>query len=114
MARSDTSSTLSAQSQRISEVDESLERIQSREYESQRALDEKPDPYLVLFSENDPDNPQVRGPHADCVQTDGRLGQNWFKVKKWYLTTASGLLVLNATFASSARKRITSAYRTHA
>ena len=61
MARSDTSSTLSAQSQRISEVDESLERIQSREYESQRALDEKPDPYLVLFSENDPDNPKVPG-----------------------------------------------------
>ncbi|KAI5835231.1 MFS general substrate transporter [Schizophyllum commune Tattone D] len=85
MARSDTSSTLSAESQRISEVDESLERIQSREYESRRALDEKPDPYLVLFSENDPDNPQ-----------------NWSKVKKWYLTTASGLLVLNATFASSA------------
>ncbi|TRM61103.1 major facilitator superfamily domain-containing protein [Schizophyllum amplum] len=90
MSRSDTSSTLSAESQRVSQVDAELERAQSREYESQRPgskehLDEKPDPYLVLFEENDPAHPQ-----------------NWSKVKKWYLTMAGGLLVLNATFASSA------------
>ncbi|KDR85321.1 hypothetical protein GALMADRAFT_234133 [Galerina marginata CBS 339.88] len=43
------------------------------------------DPYLVdQFEPNDPDNPQ-----------------NWSNRKRWYLTMISGLLVLNATFASS-------------
>ncbi|KAG2023094.1 multidrug transporter [Coprinopsis cinerea AmutBmut pab1-1] len=42
------------------------------------------DPYLVEFDENDPANPK-----------------NWSTRRKWYLTMASGLFVLNATFASS-------------
>ncbi|TFK30771.1 MFS general substrate transporter [Coprinopsis marcescibilis] len=42
------------------------------------------DPYLVQFDKNDPLNPK-----------------NWSNKKKWYLTLASGLLVLNATFTSS-------------
>ncbi|KAF7986356.1 hypothetical protein HWV62_35362 [Athelia sp. TMB] len=43
------------------------------------------DPHLVHFTENDPENPK-----------------NWSAAKRWYLTTAGGLLVLSATFASSA------------
>lgn len=42
------------------------------------------DPYLVRFDEGDPANPK-----------------NWSYAKKWYLTLAAGLLVLNATFSSS-------------
>ncbi|KAG2120750.1 MFS general substrate transporter [Suillus discolor] len=50
-------------------------------------LDNKvdPDSFLVLFDEGDPANPK-----------------NWSVAKKWYLTSAAGLLVLNATFSSSA------------
>ncbi|KAG2150129.1 major facilitator superfamily domain-containing protein [Suillus cothurnatus] len=44
-----------------------------------------PDPFLVSFDEDDPANPK-----------------NWSFAKKWYLTLAGGLLVLNATFSSSA------------
>ncbi|KAL1707414.1 major facilitator superfamily domain-containing protein [Schizophyllum commune] len=46
---------------------------------------EKTDSFLVLFDDNDPENPQ-----------------NWSRLKKWYLTMFGGVLVLNATFASSA------------
>ncbi|PPQ67075.1 hypothetical protein CVT25_005676 [Psilocybe cyanescens] len=43
------------------------------------------DPYLIdTFEPNDPEDPQ-----------------NWSNAKRWYLTLISGLLVLNATFASS-------------
>ncbi|KAG6851213.1 hypothetical protein H0H93_015223 [Arthromyces matolae] len=42
------------------------------------------DIYQVAFEPSDPSNPQ-----------------NWSRPKRWYLTMASGLLVLNATFASS-------------
>ncbi|KAH7920091.1 MFS general substrate transporter [Leucogyrophana mollusca] len=47
------------------------------------------DPYLVRFEENDPLNPK-----------------NWSYAKKWYLTLAGGLLVLNATFSSTAPSAI--------
>ncbi|KAI6153722.1 major facilitator superfamily domain-containing protein [Pisolithus tinctorius] len=54
-----------------------------------KALPDEPnkdaDPFMVSFSESDPDNPK-----------------NWSSVKRWYLTGIAGLLVLNATFASSA------------
>ncbi|KAJ7487470.1 MFS general substrate transporter [Mycena galericulata] len=44
------------------------------------------DPYLIdSFEEGDPANPK-----------------NWSKAKRWYLTALSGMLVLNATFASAA------------
>jgi multidrug resistance protein len=43
------------------------------------------DPYLVGFHEGDPENPK-----------------NWSRFKRWYLTLTGGLLILNATFASSA------------
>ncbi|KAF7436660.1 hypothetical protein PC9H_003493 [Pleurotus ostreatus] len=43
------------------------------------------DPFLVQFDEGEAANPF-----------------NWSRLKRWYLTLASGLLVLNATFASSA------------
>ncbi|KAJ8520098.1 hypothetical protein ONZ45_g3022 [Pleurotus djamor] len=43
------------------------------------------DRFLVKFDDDDPSNPL-----------------NWSRLKRWYLTLASGLLVLNATFASSA------------
>ncbi|KDQ63393.1 hypothetical protein JAAARDRAFT_29421 [Jaapia argillacea MUCL 33604] len=43
------------------------------------------DPYLVKFDEGDMANPK-----------------NWSSLTKWYITATSGLLVLNATFASSA------------
>ncbi|KAI0080277.1 MFS general substrate transporter [Panus rudis PR-1116 ss-1] len=42
------------------------------------------DKYEVRFEPDDPEHPQ-----------------NWSALKKWYLTMFSGLLVLNATFASS-------------
>ncbi|KAJ7596921.1 MFS general substrate transporter [Mycena floridula] len=45
----------------------------------------KTDPYLVQFEPGDPTHPE-----------------NWSSLKKWYITMAAGLLVLNATFASSA------------
>ncbi|KAI0313062.1 major facilitator superfamily domain-containing protein [Amylostereum chailletii] len=50
---------------------------------------QKGDPFLVRFSENDPENPQ-----------------NWSRIKRWYLTLASGILVLNAAFASAAPSNI--------
>ncbi|EJD04165.1 MFS general substrate transporter [Fomitiporia mediterranea MF3/22] len=45
----------------------------------------KKDPYLVEFDPDDPLNPH-----------------NWSRVYRWYLTGLGGILVLNATFASSA------------
>jgi multidrug resistance protein len=47
------------------------------------------DPYLVGFDRGDPANPK-----------------NWSKSRKWYLTMTGGLLILNATFASSAPSAI--------
>ncbi|KAH9044785.1 MFS general substrate transporter [Lactarius pseudohatsudake] len=46
---------------------------------------EKTDLWLVSFSPDDPENPL-----------------NWPRWKRWYITFAGGILVLNATFASSA------------
>ncbi|TFY79319.1 hypothetical protein EWM64_g4693 [Hericium alpestre] len=43
------------------------------------------DPFLVTFPPDDKENPK-----------------NWSGLYRWYLTAASGILVLNATFASSA------------
>ncbi|BFZ63705.1 hypothetical protein YB2330_004837 [Saitoella coloradoensis] len=43
------------------------------------------DPNLVIFTDDDPLNPK-----------------NWSRGRRWYITALSGLLVLNATFASSA------------
>ncbi|CAK5280180.1 unnamed protein product [Mycena citricolor] len=60
----------------------------AEDYLEQPGSDEKPDydPYLIdSFEEGDPANPQ-----------------NWSKLQRWYLTVFSGLLVLNATFASAA------------
>lgn len=59
----------------------------NKEDASSIALDNKsnPDPFLVCFDEGDSANPK-----------------NWSFAKKWYLTLAGGLLVLNATFSSSA------------
>ncbi|KIM75357.1 hypothetical protein PILCRDRAFT_827257 [Piloderma croceum F 1598] len=51
--------------------------------------DPKLDPFLVQFEENDPANPM-----------------NWPVLKKWYITFLGGILVLNATFASSAPSSI--------
>ncbi|KAG8219714.1 major facilitator superfamily domain-containing protein [Butyriboletus roseoflavus] len=50
-------------------------------------LDDEPssDPFLVRFSPGDPENPK-----------------NWSPLKRWYLTMTGGLLVLSATFSSSA------------
>ncbi|CAK5264536.1 unnamed protein product [Mycena citricolor] len=62
----------------------------AEDYLEQPGSDEKPDydPYLIdSFEEGDPANPQ-----------------NWSKLQRWYLTVFSGLLVLNATFASAARQ----------
>ncbi|KAG1846887.1 major facilitator superfamily domain-containing protein [Suillus subluteus] len=56
----------------------------NKEDASTTALD-NPDPFLVHFDEGDSANPK-----------------NWSFAKKWYLTLAGGLLVLNATFSSSA------------
>ncbi|EGO05152.1 hypothetical protein SERLA73DRAFT_100773 [Serpula lacrymans var. lacrymans S7.3] len=47
------------------------------------------DPFLVRFDPDDPANPKT-----------------WSRLKKWYLTLAGGLLVLNATFSSSAPSSI--------
>lgn len=52
------------------------------------------DPFLVRFSENDPRNPK-----------------NWSSARRWYITMVSGLLVLNATFASSAPSALVPALR---
>ncbi|KAH9982597.1 major facilitator superfamily domain-containing protein [Lactifluus volemus] len=43
------------------------------------------DPFLVSFTPDDPDNPL-----------------NWSRRKRWWITLAGGILVLNATFASAA------------
>ncbi|PVG00830.1 putative mfs-multidrug-resistance transporter [Serendipita vermifera] len=51
----------------------------------QEAIAEEKDPYLVTFDENDPLDPK-----------------SWSTSYRWYLTFASSLLVLNASFASSA------------
>ncbi|VDC04808.1 unnamed protein product [Peniophora sp. CBMAI 1063] len=50
---------------------------------------EKSDPYLVQFDENDPMDPKT-----------------WGRRKRWYMTTLAGILVLNATFASTAPSNI--------
>ncbi|KIJ68577.1 hypothetical protein HYDPIDRAFT_106784 [Hydnomerulius pinastri MD-312] len=58
------------------------------EFHRAGTVDEKKpvvDPFLVRFDVGDPANPK-----------------NWSKLKRWYLTLAAGLLVLNATFSSSA------------
>ncbi|KAE9408218.1 MFS general substrate transporter [Gymnopus androsaceus JB14] len=47
------------------------------------------DPYLVTFDIDDPKNPM-----------------NWSRAQRWYLTIFGGLLVLNATFASSAPSEV--------
>ncbi|KZV65936.1 MFS general substrate transporter [Peniophora sp. CONT] len=58
--------------------------------EQPRALSrDKEDPWLVEFDDQDPYNPKT-----------------WSRAKRWYLTTLGGLLVLNATFASSAPSEI--------
>lgn len=49
------------------------------------AIKEEKDVFLVTFDDNDPLDPK-----------------NWSKLYRWYLTFASSLLVLNASFASSA------------
>ncbi|KAF7985297.1 hypothetical protein HWV62_6461 [Athelia sp. TMB] len=54
-------------------------------FQENERREEKEDPHLVNFTENDPENPK-----------------NWSNLKRWYLTMTAGLLVLNATFASSA------------
>ncbi|KAI5990857.1 MFS general substrate transporter [Pisolithus orientalis] len=54
------------------------------------------DPFLIRFYENDPDNPK-----------------NWSSARRWYLTMFSGLLVLNATFASSAPSAMLPALMEH-
>ncbi|KAA1468270.1 MFS general substrate transporter [Dentipellis sp. KUC8613] len=48
-------------------------------------LDDSKDPFLVQFDPNDPLDPK-----------------NWSVLFRWYMTAAGGILVLNATFASSA------------
>ncbi|KAI0320373.1 major facilitator superfamily domain-containing protein [Amylostereum chailletii] len=48
-------------------------------------LDEKSEAFLVTWDEGDPENPL-----------------NWSRTKRWYMTIVGGILVLNATFASSA------------
>ncbi|KLO07586.1 MFS general substrate transporter [Schizopora paradoxa] len=47
--------------------------------------EQKTNPYLVEFGPDDKENPK-----------------NWSRIYRWYLTMLGGLLVLNATFASSA------------
>ncbi|KJA29613.1 hypothetical protein HYPSUDRAFT_31558 [Hypholoma sublateritium FD-334 SS-4] len=49
------------------------------------------DPFLVQFDKDDPADPH-----------------NWSKTRRWYLTIASAILTLNATFASSAPSGIIS------
>ncbi|KAI0034037.1 major facilitator superfamily domain-containing protein [Vararia minispora EC-137] len=51
----------------------------------QASRNEKRDPFLVKFGEDEPDNPQ-----------------NWSRSKKRWLTILASLLALNATFASAA------------
>ncbi|KAI0067788.1 MFS general substrate transporter [Artomyces pyxidatus] len=51
--------------------------------------DDGNDPYLVSFADGDSENPF-----------------NWSRSKRWYLTFAGGVLVLNATFASAAPSNI--------
>ncbi|KAH8102515.1 MFS general substrate transporter [Cristinia sonorae] len=55
----------------------------------QGETEEKLDPFEVQFDPDDPENPH-----------------NWSRRKRWYLTGLSGLLVLNATFASSVPSEI--------
>ncbi|KIK50280.1 hypothetical protein GYMLUDRAFT_51297 [Collybiopsis luxurians FD-317 M1] len=59
----------------------------------QNEISEKRDKYLVTFDLGDVENPQ-----------------NWSTLKRWYLTLLGGMLVLNATFASSAPSGIEQAF----
>ncbi|KAJ7492738.1 major facilitator superfamily domain-containing protein [Mycena latifolia] len=71
-----------------STVNETEEEIAAGVRYLDTAPDEKgsKDPYLIdSFAEGDPKNPK-----------------NWSKARRWYLTALSGVLVLNATFASAA------------
>ncbi|TFK77215.1 MFS general substrate transporter [Pluteus cervinus] len=52
---------------------------------SEKPDETEEDPFLVKFAPGDPRDPK-----------------NWSRIRRWYLTLASGLLVLNATFASAA------------
>ncbi|CAK5264901.1 unnamed protein product [Mycena citricolor] len=80
----------------------------AEDYLEQPGSDEKPDydPYLIdSFEEGD-----LRI-HRYLCHTVGMLFvefnasiKNWSKLQRWYLTVFSGLLVLNATFASAARQ----------
>ncbi|KAL0569548.1 hypothetical protein V5O48_012411 [Marasmius crinis-equi] len=73
----------------------SLNREETATAPVEAVISEKKDPYLVDHLElDDPKNPQ-----------------GWSRARKWYMTMAAGLLVLNATFASSAPGGIAQALR---
>ncbi|KZV59601.1 MFS general substrate transporter [Peniophora sp. CONT] len=55
----------------------------------QDVVSENPDHYLVQFDENDPMD-----------------AKTWGRGKRWYITALAGILVLNATFASTAPSNI--------
>ncbi|KAG9314264.1 major facilitator superfamily domain-containing protein [Chiua virens] len=66
-------------------------------------LDDKPvDPFLVRFSPGDPENPKVCCAHFQYRLISLYIAQNWSRIKRWYLTMTGGLLVLCATYSSSA------------
>nr|GAT44087.1 polyamine transporter 1 [Mycena chlorophos] len=74
--------SVSSQSSTIRE-----EEVMAADYLDEPPVNEK-DPFLVdSFDEGDPTNPM-----------------NWSRLRRWYLTALAGVLVLNATFASAARK----------
>jgi hypothetical protein len=61
--------------------------------------DETSDPWLVSFDPNDPENPLVRFRALVLrhVQRSYCHSQNWSTWKRWYITFAGGILVLNAS-----------------
>jgi multidrug resistance protein len=61
------------------------ELVNPEQFEANINCTKEEDPYLVRFDKGDPASPK-----------------NWSKLKRWYLTMSGGLLILNATFASSA------------
>jgi hypothetical protein len=82
------------------EEDEGFMAVRSREEADAREqrLEEKgEDPWRVKFEPGDKENPKV------CwSDNDADDDKNWSVARRWYITSAGALLVLNSTFASSA------------
>ncbi|KAJ3829780.1 major facilitator superfamily domain-containing protein [Lentinula raphanica] len=80
--------------------DTTVDAVQSAARKAESIAGEE-DKYTLGFDIGDPKNPKARERLTDR--------QNWSKARRWYLTILGGMLVLNATFSSSAPSGIAEA-----